>query len=484
MTAGVATFVMFVSFGAYAQPVKIAASDAVANDRFGSSQSVGGGSGSVAIEGDILVAGVPRKDGSAGAAYVYVRSGGGWIEEQKLVASDAAANAFFGFSVAISGETIVVGAYNAGQAYVFVRDTPTTWMEQAKLSSGGTIGLGWSVDIDQDTVVTGAPFSAGSFGSAHVFTRSGAIWTEQLPSLSASDGAGGNKFGNDVAIDGSTLVVTDASFPGNAYLFNLSGGVWNEDTKLMPVSAVVAADFGNAVSISGDTVAVAAFRDRPGPNDGAVYVFRGSGATWPQEAKLTRFDFIDPAGFSDGANFGLSVSIDGNGLVVGQTFDGGPPFLAGSAFLFTRSGTIWSFEEHVLAPAADRQPADIFGEDVALGGTTLVVAAPGDDEAGAEAGAGYVFSNLNIPAAKTPEELLQDLIDKLDGFDLAKLGNSLSQKLANAQSDLEAGRISNAVNKLQSFLNEVEAQRGKALTDGQATQLTDCALEIIGLLTV
>ena len=189
----------------FSQQAKLTASDGDNNDFFGIS---------VAIDGDTAVAGAPLDNGdlsNQGAAYVFTRSGTTWTEQQKLTASDGKANDLFGTSVAIDGDTVVAGApgdggtANSGAAYVFTR-SGTTWTEQQKLtaSDGAANDLfGASVSIDGDTAVVGAPNDDGGTinqGAAYVFTRSGTTWTEQQK-LTASDGAANDFFGASVAID-------------------------------------------------------------------------------------------------------------------------------------------------------------------------------------------------------------------------------------------------------------------------------------------
>ena len=172
-----------------------------------------------------------------------VAAGETWIEQAKLTASDAAAGVFFGVSVAMDGDYIVIGAaaddangLNSGSAYVFTR-SGNIWTEQAKLTaSDGTIGdaLGASVSINGDYIVVGTAFS----GSAYVFARNANIWTEQAK-LTASDGATFDGFGLSVAINGDKVVVgadgDDDNGPesGSAYVFTRNGNIWTEQAKLL-----------------------------------------------------------------------------------------------------------------------------------------------------------------------------------------------------------------------------------------------------------
>jgi len=207
-----------------AQEAKLTASDAAAGDQFGIN---------VAIDGETAVVGANTDDTAAGtaagSAYVFVRSGVSWSQQAKLTASDAAGGDDFGVSVAISGNTIVVGADlndDAGSAYVFVR-SGTSWSQQAKLTAGDAASadqFGFNVGISGETVVVGAVSDDTITGSAYVFVRSGTSWSQQAK-LTASDAAATDNFGISVGISGDT-VVSGALFDddggtdsGSAYVF-------------------------------------------------------------------------------------------------------------------------------------------------------------------------------------------------------------------------------------------------------------------------
>src|SRR6266540_3231667 len=275
----------------FTQHQKLEASDPAAFDGFGFS---------VAISGETVVVGALFDDGAAGlqqgSAYVFARSGGVWTQQQKLLASDAAAGDAVGMSVAISGETVVVGAQfdddvagdNQGSAYVFAR-SDGVWSQQQKLlaSDARCCGeaFGASVAISGETVVVGAIGDDGAAGrdqgSAYVFARSGGVWTQQQK-LEASDAAANDLFGLSVAISGETVVVGapfDAGAAGNsqgsAYVFARSGGVWSQQQKLEASDAALGDQFGFSVAVSGGTVVVGAHDDSgaAGRLQGSAYVF-------------------------------------------------------------------------------------------------------------------------------------------------------------------------------------------------------------------
>jgi uncharacterized repeat protein (TIGR01451 family) len=385
---------------------------------FGASVSIFGDTAVIGAERDATAAGM-----DAGAAYVFVRSGAAWSEQQKLVASDGAAGHFFGGSVSISGDTLVVGARLApspggstGAAYVFTR-SGTTWTEQQKLvASDGASGdfFAASVSISGDTVVVGAErdANAGGFeaGSAYVFVRSGTTWTQQQK-LVASDGAAFDDFGFSVALDGDRAAVgaflddnAGGINAGSAYVFERSGGTWTQQQKLLASDGAAVDFFGYSVSVSGTTVLVGAYADdNSGETEaGSAYVFVGSGPFWSEQQKLVASD----AAQDD--EFGRAVSVYGNTAVIGASFDNAPAVDSGSAYVFTRFGTVWTQQQKLQAP--DGAAGDLFGEAVAVSTDTIVVGALSDDTPadGPDAGSAHVF--------RQPFEFESDLgVTKTDG---------------------------------------------------------------------
>ncbi len=367
----------------FTQQQKLKASDAVTNDLFGHS---------VAISGETVVIGAWLHDGAggfqSGSAYVFVRSGGVWTEQQKLEASDGSAQDTFGFSVAISGETIVVGAHNdhgaagsdQGSAYVFVR-SGGVWSQQQKLeASDGAPGdrFGYAVAISGETVVVGAEgddgAAGGEQGSAYVFVRSGGVWIEQQK-LEASDAAAVALFGHSVAISGETVVVG----PG-AYVFVRSGDAWSQQQKLEASDGAPGDRFGFSVAIDAETVVVGAESDNgaAGFDQGSAYIFVRSGGVWSQQQKLEASDAAEED------QFGNSVAISGETVVIGARLDefGNP----GSAYVFVHSGGVWSQQQKLMV--SDVEIFAEFGTSVAISGETIVVGAPFDASA-------YVFAPTN-----------------------------------------------------------------------------------------
>ena len=384
---------------------------------------------SVSISGDRLVAGsssgglVWTWDAQrAGLVYVYARDGANWIEEARLVASDRTVGDGFGKSVSISGDTFVVGAdganpdglANAGTAYVYVREG-TSWVEQAKLTASDKAEgdhFGWSVSISGDTVVVGAdsadPDGLSSAGAAYVYVRSGTKWVEQAK-LTASNKAPLGKFGTSVSVSGDAVIVgapwagsSGLERPGAAYVYVREGTSWVEQTKLIARDEWINAYFGESVSISGNTLVVGAggaVDEAWGNTYGAAYVYERKDASWVEQAKLTASDKANRNFSALGSvNFGESVSVSGRRVVVGaRTSDPDGLNQAGAAYVFARSGTSW-FEQAKLT-ATDKSGSDHFGTSVSISGGTVIAGASGDKVdverlSHERAGAAYVFTGF------------------------------------------------------------------------------------------
>jgi hypothetical protein len=394
----------YVFAGLPAQQAELHASDGAAHDEFGRS---------VGVSGDTLIAGSPFDDvgsnSNQGSAYVYVRSGSAWAQQAKLVASDAAANSWLGYSAAVSGDTAVAGALAAGEdqrgyAYVFTR-SGSTWSQQARLTAADAAdsdSFGLSVAVDGDTIVVGASVKdVGSNvdqGAVYVFTRSGSTWTQQAK-LTASDGASGDEFGTSVAIDGDSLIVGafaddvgSNSNQGSAYVFTRSGTSWTQQARLTAGDGATEDRLGIGVAIDGDVAAVGAFLDDVGSNtnQGSAYVFRRSGSSWSQETKLTDAD--------GSANewFGFSVAVSGNVVAVGHRFDGvGSHVGQGSARVFGWDGSAWTLR--AVFVAANGAADDQFGTSVAMSGDLLAVGTPRTEVGSNEdQGTTYVYSGVLV----------------------------------------------------------------------------------------
>jgi len=385
-----------VNWSLMSQKAKIQASDPEVSDIFGAS---------VSIYGDTVIVGAQAEDttaANAGAAYIFTRSGTTWTQQQKIQSSDAEATDYFGGAVGIDGDTVVVGATyedaggtNAGAAYIFTRDG-TTWTQQAKIQASdaeATDIFGISVAIDGDTVVVGAMWEdtgGADAGAVYIFTRSGTTWTQQQK-IQASDIQAGDSFGNSVAIYGDTVIVgaqledTSGANAGSVYIFTRSGTTWTQQQKIQATDKQANDQFGQSVAISGDTVVVGAnLEDTGGTSAGAAYVFTRSGTTWTQQQKIQATDkqTID--------YFGNSVAIYGDTVIVGAQLEDTGGSNAGAAYVFTRSGTTWTQQRKIQA--TDKQADDQFGASVSIYGNTVVFGAKNEDTGAADTGAAYIFT--------------------------------------------------------------------------------------------
>ncbi len=348
---------------------------------------VGAGFGwSVAVSGSTAVVGAPYADtpgvSYTGAAYVFSKVDGTWTQEAELVASDAANGDNFGWSVSISGTTVVVGApdhyYGIGSAYVFT-DTGGTWTQAAELQAAGLEGtggekFGYSVVTSGSTAIIGADGYSGQTGAVFVFTDSGGTWTEQ-PMLAGAPVTTGDKFGWSMTLSGTTLVVSAVKHAGNGavFVFTGSGGVWTYETELTAADGVYNDYFGDKVATNGKRIVAGA----PGHNgeQGTAYVFDGSGASWTQVGELTASD----GGPKD--CFGWSVGLSGKNVLVGAEQTNND---SGAAYVFKKKGAGWPQTAELTA--GDGGATDEFGYSANLSGKIAIIGADG-----AEAGAGSAF---------------------------------------------------------------------------------------------
>jgi hypothetical protein len=440
------------------QVAKLTASDGAAGDLFGNA---------VAISGNTVVVGSQRANRNTGAAYVFSEPATGWADmtqTAKLTAANGAVGADFGNRwIAISGDTVVVGAQYQDAAFVFTEPAAgwTNMTQTAKLTASNAAPygyLGYSVAIDGSTVVAGAPNLLAP-GAAYVFTKPAAGWANmtQTAILSPSTGATDDNVGSSVAISGNTVV---ASGPGVDYVFTKPGGGWtnvaqtakltasgsdgtgnevaisgstivaagggaanvftepvggwadmSETAKLAVPSGTAVDFFANAISISGNTLVVGADSEGDVTGQRAAFTFTAPGAGWANAAQAAELTARRTA--SDGpvrGDLGDSVSISGDTLVVGAPDAAvGVNTDQGAAYVFTRSGSAWL--EIAELTASDGMVNDDFGTSVSISGNTIVVGEPGAYFGVARAGAAYVFSepatgwaNMTQTAKLTPSD--------------------------------------------------------------------------------
>ena len=466
----------------FAQQAYVKASNTDAYDNFGFS---------VALSGHTLVVGAfPEDSGAtgvdgdqsdndvinAGAVYVFVRDGTTWTQQAYLKASNPQSSDHFGYSVAISGDTLAVSApredssatgvggnqfddnaADSGAVYVFVRDGGT-WSQQAYVKASNTGAgdfFGWAVALSGDTLAVGAPMedsngggvnggaqaddSAVSSGAAYVFVRNGGSWSQEAY-VKASNTRADTYFGWSIALSGDTLAVgswgedsnatgvnngnqADVSAPGSgaAYVFVREGGTWGQQAYVKASNTDAGDSFGSRIALDADTLVVAATgedgngvgvdgdqSDNNAVSSGAAYVFHRSGGTWSQQA------YVKASNTQEVDQFGIGVAVSGDVMAVTANLEDSngvgvnspsqaddSASASGAAYVYVRDGATWSQRAYVKASNSDT--FDNFGFSVAVDGDTVVVGAHyersgatgidgnQDDDLVDEAGAVYVF---------------------------------------------------------------------------------------------
>ena len=402
---------------------KLLASDGASDADFGFS---------VAISGDTIIVGSVIDDGNginSGSAYIYKFDGTSWIET-KLLPSDAESYDQFGHSVAISGNTVVVGSRldddngdASGSVYIYQFDE-TSWIQTKLNASDGESGdyFGHSVAISGDTVVVGAygdDDNGVNSGSAYIYRFDRKNWIETK--LLASDGSGGDYFGHSVAISGDTVVVgallddNNGGDTGSVYIYQFDGSSWIQ-TKLNASDPVSGDYFGRSVATSGDTVVVGAYGDDDnGVNSGSAYIYRFDGKNWI-ETKLLASD-----GGSD-HQLGRSVAISGDRIVVGANGDDDNGADSGSAYIYRFDGSSW-IETKLIA--TDGASDDNFGVSVAISSSRIVIGTPWDDEGGVHSGSAYIYRSPFIYTEDCNANGVPDECDIDDGTSNDVNGNGI-----------------------------------------------------------
>ena len=378
---------------------KLIPDDLAASDEFGFA---------VDMYRSTAVASAPHHDDTvadSGAVYVFERSGISWLQQAKLLASNAVAGDLFGYSVAIDGDTVVVGApfvgggSEDGAVYVFVR-TGTTWSEQAILvPSVPAAGdrFGFQVAISGDTLIAGAPnrdSATNDAGGAFIFVRTGTTWSEE-GKLRASDAGAGEFFGTSVSLDGDRALIGSIradglnADTGAAYLFERTAGNWSEQVKFSELESAAGDLYGSGVSLSGSHITIGSpNHDALGANSGQAFFYKESAGVWTKT--LTTF------GLAAGDNYGASVDNQSNGYSeIGSAGDDETGANAGKALLYTMLPPPGAFE---ILISGDPVPDDQLGSSVALSSECWsIVGAPGHDDAGDNAGSADIFALVKNP---------------------------------------------------------------------------------------
>ncbi len=378
----------------------------------------------VSLWGDLAVVGAPGKSGAgkaSGAAYLFQQGQNGWNLIAVLEPDDGEAHLYFGHSVAISGEQIIIGAfqhgergYGAGAAYIFEK-TGAGWSQTARLTANygeKNDSFGYSVAISPDTAIIGAYREDGSAkdsGAAYIFKKSGTEWYQSAKIIPANhDGGAGDGFGRAVAIDGNLAAVgalrhsSKGLYSGAVYLFRQESNGWNQEKKLTPDGIEGGDFFGESVSLSGGwLIAGASGDDDRGTDAGAAYLFNGDSPLWSLTAKLT------PPDGGAGDHFGRSVSLSGAWAAVGADGKDALGLNSGAAYLFEGNGVNWQHRSDVASAAPGA--GDRYGSSISLWNSgqicNILAGSPGNDLQGSDAGAAYVIthgqSSANIRVSPT-----------------------------------------------------------------------------------
>jgi hypothetical protein len=373
---------------------KVTASDGQANDLFGFR---------VLISGDTAFISAPAPIYRPGAVYVFKNNGAEWTQTQKLIADPDFVpppnwSDFFGWSLALSGRTLLVGA-----PFTFDTQGPNgIWTQSQELKSSDAVAadyFGQAVGLVGTTAVVGAYNLNGGEGAAYVFKNTGGVWS-QVQEITASDGVPGDshQFGEALAFDGTSIVigapgpdyVSTGVYPqGAAYVFRKVGGSWTQTQKVTASDGVAGDQFGFAIKLSGQTALIGSPAANIGANthQGAAYVFARNAGMLIQTQKLTASDGMPYD------QFGQSVALQGKFALVGEWShddnpnDPPPPPKQGTAYVFRNANGTWTQGQELSA--SDGTAGDSFGWDVALDHGIFLIGAQGTVNGNMYQGAAY-----------------------------------------------------------------------------------------------
>jgi hypothetical protein len=352
---------------------------------------------SMSVSGTTALVGAPFQDQMRGAVYVYDLIGGAWVGTAVLTASDGTPGGQFGFTVDLDGERAAIGS-NQSTVYVFEREGGS-WAETriAAASSMWADAFGLDVALDGTTLLASAAYDdtlGANAGAVYAYELAGGLWTGTAKLL-ASDGAAGDRFGDDLDLDGDRALIgafgTAGRGPatGSAYVFERAGGVWSEVQELAADNPSAESAFGSDVSLSGDVALIGAQAgDTGGEGSGSAYVFELDAGSWSQTAEL------HPPALGPGDHFGWAVAVDGARALIGAYGDDLKGNDSGTAFVFERRGACWAQKAQLEAFALSAE--DWFGWALALDGEAGFVGAPLDDYLAPSSGAAFVYDLASV----------------------------------------------------------------------------------------
>ena len=502
---------------------KLLASDRAPSDELGGSELAKGGS-ALAISGDTIIVGSDDKDDRTGSAYVFVRSGTAWSEQQKLIASDVTQFDSFGISVAIAGDYVIVGSfrdddkgYDSGSAYIFVR-SGNTWTQENKLVASDGVRndiFGRAVAIaDKTAIVSAEQFNKGQ---TYKGTGSGQVYVFTLPTSSppvahspppppptppplppspppsppsppppplpppffislvslkqnilADDGAKNEKFGNALDINGDTLAIGASGYKqytGAVFIYTRVGETWSLQQKIVSASTNQYGEgFARSIALVGNTLFVGApeARNDDDIQTGAVYVYVRLENTWSLE-KTLRPDIVVPSGGSYYGAFGTSLDANSESLLVGD--NGG----VGSAYIFVRSDLSWTLQQKLVPVDSDDTNSGMsgkFGSSVGISRDTAAVGAKWDDtNNGIDSGSVYVYARSGTIWTH------QEKIIPSDGTSMEMFGQSLALK----DETLAVGAQSNVNGVYRTGSTRVYVRSGNSFSLQQKISVSDAS---------
>ncbi len=376
---------------------KVVPLDGQGGDRFGTA---------VSLHGEFAVIGAPGDDdggADSGSAYVYqLQADSSLIQVAKLAAGDRVIDSFFGVSVDIDGDFIIVGSLptsGSGAGYVFHRDG-IGWPQQRRLNP--VLGFaddrfGSSVAIAGDWAAVAAPGDSGrgeNSGAVYVFRRSGDVWIQKAK-LTASDTVAGDLLGSALSMDGLSIAAgapghSSLGLSGAAYVFTFDGVVWRQESKIVPHSAETIF-FGSSISIDDDHLVVGAIdpADVDDSNPGG-HVYLRFGTSW---SFVDDFVISDAFTIQEASAPGVAVTADL--VVLGAKLHKVGGIVSGSATILERSGFDWPMTAQFTA--SDGAEGDNYGDVVAADAALVLVGSPDDDDRGIDSGAAYFYHALTQP---------------------------------------------------------------------------------------
>ncbi len=430
---------------------KLMDGDADTNDLFGKR---------AVLQRDTLCVGVPGHNEVApnsGVAYQYVRDGTEWTLSASLFPPDGGGNgSAFARGIALDGDALLCTSTSRARGYIFEWSAESDWVYTTEVMASDyhpEDAFGEEADMEGGTIVISAPWdnnpNGGDAGSVYVFDRDPNGAWEQTQKLIASDGQANAEFGFAIDLNGDVIAVgawvqwvAGVPYVGKAYLFERDpdSGLWTEAARLLPPDIHSLQDFGCAVTVDDDAnvAIVGALADRTaGTATGAAFVYeRDAGGTWSWAQTLR------PPMAGNSQFFGCAVAVQGDQALIGAYGDDPQATNAGAAYLFIReSDGIW--RQHAKFTASDGQSYDRFGESVAMDGSWAVIGAPYDDDSGTDAGSAYIFrvgpdwSGNGVPdLCECPGD-----IDFSGSIDLADLSALLTRFGASAGTSYEDGDL-------------------------------------------